>query len=629
MGNAIAHRGPDSNGEWFDRSSGIGLAHRRLSIIDLSTEGHQPMHSACGRFVIAFNGEIYNFRTLRNELESELRTTSWRGHSDTEVFLACISHWGVERALKKSNGMFAFALWDKRERSLILARDRFGEKPLYYGWADGIFLFGSELKAIKQCSQPGFDVDPDALGLLLQFNYIPAPYCIWQGLQKLQPGTSIRITESANGETRASEPQPYWSPIEAGLAGAAARRPIADKDAIDTVESALLDAVAMRMHADVPLGAFLSGGIDSSAVVAAMQAQNTQPVKTYSIAYADPEFDEGVHAQAVARHLGTSHTELRVDPSSAQSVIPLLPSIYDEPFADVSQIPTYLVSQLARSEVTVALSGDGGDELFGGYNRHSWGPKLWRRCGHVPLRARRWMAGAIQAVSPAAWDQVARCAGGIIPSLGSVRMPGFKLHKFANAFSARNSAEMYQRLVSFWSEPGTLVAGFGSPRPLMLNPDAWPTQLGLAEQMMIMDAATYLPDDILVKVDRASMAVSLEARVPFLDPNLFDVAWRLSPNQRIRNGQGKWALRQVLHKYVPRELIDRPKMGFGIPIGQWLRSELREWAESLLSIDSLNRSGLLDPQPIRRLWREHLTGKRDLEYHLWSVLMFQAWLQND
>lgn len=628
MGDAIAHRGPDGRAEWFDPSSGIGLAHRRLAIIDLSEAGAQPMRSHCGRFVITLNGEIYNFEALRGELEREGNAPAWRGYSDTEVLLACISAWGVERTLKKCNGMFAFALWDVPNRELILARDRFGEKPLYYGWRGGTLLFASELKALNRYPERSREIDTTALGLLLQFNYIPAPYCIWKGLKKLLPGTWARFRARESDVEEAGEAQRYWSAIECALDAAQQRMPVSDVEAVDLVDKALREAVGIRMRADVPLGAFLSGGVDSSAVVAAMQAQSARPVQTYSISYADPLYNEGDYAGAVARHLGTTHADLRVEPSQARAVIPLLPRMYDEPFADASQIPTFLVAQLARTGVTVSLSGDGGDELFGGYNRHVWGPRLWRRLRGTPQWLRSGMARGLHAIPPKTWNRFLGTAGFLWPALRSVHAPGYKLHKFAGICDAFDEAELYQRMISFWSDPAIAVTGFDRRNVPAVHREAWPKGMGFSESMMLQDAVSYLPDDILAKVDRASMAVALEARVPFLDPALFELAWRLPQHLRVRGDTGKWVLRQVLGRYVPRELIDRPKMGFGIPVGQWLRSELREWAEDLLSESALRRSGMLDPGPIRRIWAEHLSGSLDWEYHLWSVLMFQAWLKD-
>lgn len=627
MGRAILHRGPDGSGEWFDPEVGVGLAHRRLSIIDLSNAGAQPMRSVCSRFVIVLNGEIYNFDLLRQELEASGHAPQWRGYSDTEVLLACIAAWGVGRTLIKCNGMFAFALWDGRNRELTLARDRFGEKPLYFGSRDGLLLFGSELKALN--TFPGFTqrIDPAALALLLRFNYIPAPYCIWQDIHKLLPGTWVRFRARADAVEEVAR-RTYWSAADVGQSASRQRLDVTDTEAIDIVDGALRAAVGMRMRADVPMGAFLSGGIDSSVVVAAMQSQCMQPVQTFSISYRHSLYNEGGYARGVAEHLGTTHTELCVEPAQARDVIPMLPHIYDEPFADSSQIPTFLVSRLARSKVTVALSGDGGDELFGGYNRHVWAPKVWRRLRWMPRTARSAMSRGIRAMAPAKWDRILGTLARGVPVVGRVHAPGYKLHKFAGICDASDPIELYQRIISFWPDRDNPVAKSGFEGVPVLDRNAWPRDVTFSEAMMLRDTETYLPDDILVKVDRASMAVSLEARVPFLDPHLFELAWRLPSGIRVRGTSGKWVLRNVLSRYVPRQLFDRPKMGFGVPVGDWIRNELRDWAEDLLSEAALRRSGLLDPLPIRLLWKDHVGGSSDWEYHLWSILMFQSWLKD-
>jgi len=626
MGDAIVHRGPDGHGEFFDASSGVGLAHRRLAIIDLTVDGAQPMRSNSGRWVISFNGEIYNYRDLRREL-TDAGYMQWRSQSDTEVLLVGVEQWGLHETLRRCNGMFAFALLDLQEKSLTLARDRFGEKPLYYGWAGDLFCFASELKALRVL--PGWigEIDPVALGHLLRFAYVPAPHCIYRGLRKLPAGSSLTLRP---GMTPGAQPVPrtYWSALEA--AKLARQQPLVGSPdtIVSEVERALDRAVSMRMHADVPLGAFLSGGVDSSVVVASMQAQASQPVQTFSIGFTDQEFDESTHARAVARHLGTNHTELVVNPQEALEVIPRLPEIYDEPFADSSQIPTFLVAQLARRHVTVSLSGDGGDELFAGYNRHAWAPSVWRRIERVPLVARRAVARALLAVSPSTWDCIAVAAGFVLPAARQ-RLPGYKLHKLAGVLDSAGPEELYQRLTSFWHGRQLPVRQAGPGEALILHPELWPQGFSAAEMMMVVDAATYLPDDILSKVDRATMAVSLEARVPFLDPELYELAWRVPMDLKLRGGVGKWVLREVLYRRVPRDLIDRPKMGFGVPIAYWLRGPLRPWAEALLAPEALAKSGLLDPRPIRDGWARYLAGKAGNEYHLWNVLMFQAWLDHE
>ncbi|MDP2830253.1 MAG: asparagine synthase (glutamine-hydrolyzing) [Sulfuricellaceae bacterium] len=622
MADAIAHRGPDDAGIWVDAAAGIGLAHRRLSILDLSPAGHQPMISACGRYVIVFNGEIYNHLALRAALVTQV----WRGHSDTETLLAAIAAWGIEAALTQCVGMFAFALWDRHERSLTLARDRLGEKPLYYGWVNGTFLFASELKALR--IWPGFaaDIDRDALALYMRHNYVPAPWSIYRGIWKLPPGTFLRVNAGDRALGR-GEPLPYWSAravAEAGLA-----HPFAgdEREAALELERMLSQAIAGQRLADVPLGAFLSGGIDSSVVVALMQAQSRRPVKTFTIGFHESGYNEAPHARAVAAHLGTDHTELYVTSRQAMDVIPLLPTLYDEPFADSSQIPTFLVSQLARRHVAVSLSGDGGDELFGGYNRYFWAMQLWRRLSRMPLPLRRGLACALVALPPVAWNHLFRMAGPLLPGRLRHANPGDKLHKLATLFAARQPEAIYQRLVSHWDDPAGVVLGAGEPATVVTDPARWLACDDFAQRMMYLDLVSYLPDDILVKVDRAAMGVSLETRVPLLDHRLVEFAWRLPLDMKIREGQGKWLLRQVLYRHVPKHLIERPKMGFGVPIDVWLRGPLRDWAEALLDESRLRREGYFDPVPIRNKWAEHLSGRRNWAYHLWDVLMFQAWLE--
>lgn len=617
----LHHRGPDSDGIWTDAASGIALGHRRLSIIDLSPAGAQPMHSACGRYVITFNGEIYNFAELRADLEKA--DVRFRGHSDTEALVEGFAAWGIEPTLARANGMFAIALWDRRERTLHLARDRLGEKPLYYGWYDGTFLFASELKALH--AWPGFrpEVDRDALCLYLRHGYIPEPDCIYRGFRKLRPGTWLTLPVDAAGTL--PEPQPYWSlgaAIERGRGNLYAGGPA---DAVVALEDALRRSVRLRMVADVPLGAFLSGGIDSSTVVALMQAESMRPVRTFSIGFTIPAYDEAPYARAVARHLGTDHTELYVSPEETQAVIPALPGMYDEPFADSSQIPTFLVSQLARRHVTVAMSGDAGDELFAGYTRYSLALGLWARQRRLPLPLRRAAAWLLRAVPPAYWDRVFDTLAPLLPARLRQPMAGDKLHKLARLLELREPLAMYQSLVSQWAEPERLVSGAREPASLMALAAQAPAGLDLTERMMYLDTLHYLPGDILTKVDRASMAVSLEARVPLLDHEVVELAWSLPQSLKVRDGQGKWALREVLARHVPRALFERPKMGFGIPIDAWLRGPLREWAEDLLSESRLRAAGYFDPAPIRAAWAAHLGGRVNLQYHLWTILMFEAW----
>ena len=619
----LRHRGPDADGTWHDDGAGIAFGHRRLSILDLSPRGHQPMRSAEGRYTIAYNGEIYNFRDLRAELEGN--GVAFRGRSDTEVLLAAISHWGVVPALERTNGMFALALWDREARTLYLVRDRLGQKPLYFGWAGNALVFGSELKALL--GYPGFSaiIDDGAVALLLRHSAIPAPHTIYRDCWKLPPGTVLAIDAGAIAAHQLAEPTPFWSAANAARAGLADPADLDDDAAIEALDGVLRDAVRACMVSDVPLGAFLSGGIDSSTVVALMQAQSDQPVKTFSIGFTEDDYNEAVDAAAVAAHLGTDHTELYVTPSDAQSVIPRLPELYDEPFADSSQIPTYLVSELARQQVTVSLSGDGGDEIFGGYNRYAWADKLNRTVGVAPLPLRR-LAGRLMAgVAPHRWDAAYALFAPLMPRRQRQTQVGDKLHKLAEIIDAASREEMYWRLVSQWKRPGRALVGAVEPATLLSERSSWPDLPEFAQQIMLLDTMSYLPDDILVKLDRASMAVSLESRVPFLDHNVVEFAWRLPQQQKIRNGKGKWILRQVLSRYVPSNLFERPKMGFGVPIGVWLRGDLRAWAEDLLAEPRLKSGGLFRADVVRTLWAQHLTGERNWQYQLWPVLMFEAW----
>ena len=651
MANAIAHRGPDDSGAWADAQAGIALGHRRLSIIDLSPAGHQPMASSSGRFVVAFNGEIYNHLDIRAELLTAGVAPAWRGHSDTETLLAAFEHWGVESTLAKTVGMFAIALGDVCERTLHLARDRFGEKPLYYGWASSgvgrAFVFGSELKALR--AFPGFanPVCRQALAQYMRFMVVPAPRSIYQGIYKLEPGCVLSIIGTPPADAPAQPLRPpatyqsislrrWWSLADVVQAGA--QHPIADEvEAVNALEQRLSDAVRLQSLADVPLGAFLSGGVDSSAIVALMQQQATRPVKTFTVGFEEAGFDESPHARAVAKHLGTDHAELFVTAAEAQAVIAQLPDMYDEPFADSSQIPTHLVCRAARQHVTVALSGDAGDELFGGYNRYFWGPRIWAKLAWLPYPVRQALGAAISAVPVAGWDALSRPANALLPGGKGIAQAGDKAHKLAARLrGVRNLDDLYLSLVSEWQDPAQVVRGEGGAsvvEPPSLLDDPVPAQgvTGSANsplRMMYRDSMTYLPDDILCKVDRAAMAASLETRVPFLDHRVAELAWRLPLGMKIRGGQGKWALRQVLYKHVPRELIDRPKAGFGIPVGQWLRGPLRPWAESLLDEKRLQTDGYFYPAPIRQKWAEHLAGHRDHTSSLWAVLMFQAWLSS-
>jgi asparagine synthase (glutamine-hydrolysing) len=626
MSMKLTHRGPDDSGIWCDEAAGIVLAQRRLSILDLSPAGHQPMHSACGRYVAIFNGEIYNHFDLRKRLTAEGSAPMWRGHSDTETLIAGFVAWGVEQTLQASVGMFAFALWDRQERTLTLARDRMGEKPLYYAWQGETLLFGSELKALRAHAAFGADVDRDALTLLLRHDCVPAPHTIYRDVFKLRPGHLLRMPA---GAPRAAVPAPYWRYNDVVSAGLAEPFIGTDAEATDALEAQLGASIEAQMLSDVPLGAFLSGGIDSSTVVALMQAHSQRPVKTFTIGFDENGYDEARHAKAVARHLGTEHTELYVRPEDALAVIPRLPSIYCEPFGDSSQIPTFLISQLARRQVTVALSGDGGDELFGGYNRYVTARTTWERMQRLPPLARHAAARALGALSPAAWDKLFEYTKFLLPKRWHLATPGDKAHKLANVLTQASGQAFFLSLASQWKDPASVVVGAHEPSTLLTDPAAWPQTDSLALRMMAMDAQTYLPDDILAKVDRAAMAHSLETRVPMLDHRVVELAWRLPLHQKIRGGQGKWLLRQVLYRHVPRELVERPKMGFAVPLGSWLRGPLRDWAEALLDENRLRREGFFQPAPIRRKWKEHLSGQYNWQHHLWTVLMFQAWLEEN
>lgn len=624
MSRQITHRGPDDGGLWCDESVGIALAHRRLSILDLSEAGHQPMPSACGRYVVVFNGEIYNHLELRDRLVGEGNAPAWRGHSDTETLLACIVAWGIEQTLTACVGMFAFAVWDRQERAFTLARDRMGEKPLYYAWQGRTFLFGSELKAMKAHPQFRAEVDRDALALLLAYDCIPAPHSIYRNVFKLPPGHFLCICAEAPGE---AQPVPYWRCNDIVSAGLRDPLDCSDNEAIDALERQLGASVGGQMISDVPLGAFLSGGIDSSTVAALMAASSRGQVRTFTIGFDESDYDEAVHAKAVARHLGTEHTELYVRPEDTLAVIPKLPSIYCEPFGDCSQIPTFLISELTRREVTVALSGDGGDELFGGYNRYLAARTTWERMQRTPPLVRRTMAAALQALPAGGWDALAAMANPVLPKHMRMANPGDKAHKLAEVLTQSDGRAFFLSLVSNWRDPASIVVGARQTKTLLTDARSWPKADDLAEWMMAMDAQNYLPDDILVKVDRAAMANSLETRAPLLDHRVVELAWRVPLHQKIRHGEGKWLMRQLLYRHVPKELIERPKMGFGIPLGSWLRGPLRDWAEALLSENRLRREGYLEPGPIRQRWAEHLAGKRNWQQSLWTVLMFQAWLE--
>lgn len=615
MSGALSHRGPDDSGVFYESGAGAGLAFRRLAIIDLSAEGHQPMTSSSGRYVMVFNGEVYNFEELR----AELGILPWRGHSDTEVMLEAIERWGLEAAVKRFVGMFAIALWDRAESKLRLVRDRIGIKPLYYGYVDGSFVFGSELKAIR--AFPGFQgrVDRDSLAAYMRCAYVPAPYSIYEGISQLTPGVLLTLDSAAGPPVLTA----FWSALEVAQEGLKSPVQGSDEEIIEQLHQKLSDAVRLRMIADVPLGAFLSGGIDSSLVVALMQAQSARPVKTFTIGFHEGAYNEAAHAAKVAGRLGTDHSELFVTPQDALDVVPLLPSMYDEPFADSSQIPTYLVSKFARRKVTVALSGDGGDELFCGYPRFTFVDTLWKILKKIPAPAAKGMAKLAHSFSPAAINR----ALGWLPLPEKLRnSPGHKLHRLADHLVDRDRAEIYLRAISMWPDPSSVVPGSREHDVVRSAIGKFSVMPASPEMAMLTDLTNYLPDDILAKVDRASMAVSLEARVPLLDHRIVEFAWRLPLKYKLRRGKTKWALRQVLYRYVPAELVERPKMGFSMPVDLWLRGPLRGWAEDLLSAESLGRHGFFAVQQVREKWEEHVSGSRNWQHLLWPVLMFQAWM---
>lgn len=627
MSNALFHRGIDDAGVWVDDTHGLGLGHRRLAIVDLSAAGHQPMHSECNGFALVFNGEIYNHFNLRRKIDTELPSPyAWKGHSDTETLLVALINWGIEKALQELVGMFAFAFWDKKNKVLSLARDRLGEKPLYYGWQGEVLFFGSELKAIKAAPYFRPEVDRDALTLLLRHNCIPAPYSIYKGISKLLPGHYISLPLTDVSAAKATPSKAYWSVNAVAAAGLADPFLGTPAQATDLLERQLTESIGQQMLSEVPLGALLSGGVDSSVVVALMQAQSRQAVSTFTIGFDEGGYDEAVHAKAVAKHLGTQHSELYVRPEDALPIIQRLPSMYCEPFADSSQIPTFLVNQLASKHVKVVLSGDGGDELFGGYNRYLSAKNVWEKMQRLPPVARRLSAQALKSISPTTWDRLFAVAKPILPKRLHVSLPGDKAHKLAGVLNLSSGSEFYLQLNSHWTEPANIVIGGVEPKTTFTDSARWPQTDCFEHWMMAMDAQTYMSDDILVKVDRASMACSIEGRVPMLDHRVVELAWRLPLDLKIRNGQGKWLLREVLYRHVPRELIERPKQGFGIPLGAWLRGPLREWAESFLSESRLLKEGYFHPGPIRKMWQEHLDGSANWQSQLWNILMFQTWL---
>lgn len=629
MNSAISHRGPDSAGTWMNRSSGIVLGHQRLSIVDLSMNGNQPMKSSSGRFVITYNGEIYNHLEIRKELEQNFSNLKWRGYSDTETLIEAIDFWGIENALKKIDGMFAFALWDQKECCLTLARDRIGEKPLYFGWQGNgdnkVFLFSSELKALKVHPEFNGQINMDSVALQLRYSYIPAPYSIYKNIFKLSPGHFLQLKNNDLKKNLLPISKTYWSLIKKAIYGNSNQLLNSDSDIQNNLEKRLKNSVKKQMMSDVPFGAFLSGGIDSSLIVALMQSQSIHPIKTFTIGFNEDDYSEAKYAKKIAKHLGTDHTELYVSAKSAMEVIPKLATIYDEPFSDSSQIPTYLVSELARQNIKVALSGDGGDELFCGYNRYVMSKRFWSKLNLMPTFIRKILALGIQSISPQKWDIMSK----ILLGLNQYSNFGDKMHKGAKVLEAKTLNDMYFMLCSHWQNPSDVVINTKEPKTIF---NKFKKELGILnsqEQMMAIDFITYLPDDILVKVDRAAMSLSLETRIPFLDHQLIEYVWKIPHSLKLKDGSGKWILKKILNQYVPKKFMNRPKMGFGVPLDTWLRGPLREWVENLISENRLKQEGYFNHSLIRQKWTEHLSGKKNWHSDLWDVLMFQAWIDEN
>jgi len=610
---------------------GVALGHRRLTILDLTPEGNQPMASPSGRYVIAYNGEVYNFRELRRDLEGDgaSGTPAWRGTSDTEVLLAAFESWGFEATLRRLVGMFAFALLDRSAPALYLARDRFGEKPLYYGLAGGTFLFASELKAFH--AHPSFEpeIDRDALAMYLRRNYVPSPFSIFRGVRKLPPGTFLPVDLRVDASSRDTAPVPYWTALDAALAGKANPFRGSEPEAVGELDRLLRQSIRGQKVADVPLGAFLSGGIDSSLVVSLLQAESDRPVRTFTVGFEEDGYSEARQAADVARHIGTDHTGFLLTSREALESIPRIATLYDEPFADCSQVPTFLVSRLARKHVTVCLTGDGGDELFAGYNRHFRVPALWSRLRRLPPALRGKAAETIRRIPPATWDRLFRLLYAFFPERSRQRVPGDRILKLAGILDSGSPGEMYLRLLSHWRDPSSVSVSGTEPPSLLTRPEDWPRELDFTDRMLYADQMTYLPDDILVKSDRAAMGVSLETRMPFLDHRVAEFSWRLPLSMKIRGREGKRILKTLLRRYVPAHLTDRKKMGFGMPIDSWLRGPLRDWAESYLDESRLRREGYLRPTPVRAAWLAHLSGMENRQYEIWNILMFQNWLETE
>lgn len=622
MVNSIEHRGPDNNGIWLDKSYGIGLGHTRLSILDLSIKGSQPMFSKSNRFVLVFNGEIYNHLSLRNVLKQKNPSLDWDSTSDTETLLAGFDEWGIKKTLEKCTGMYALSVWDKQKKCLSLSRDRYGEKPLYYGYQGDTFFFGSELKALKK--HPAFkpEIDRHALSIFFRYGYVKNPYSIYKDIKKLVPGTIAEIKINDNNKINYEKYFNYISLVSNGQ-----KNPFKgnDAEAISSVESLLSKSVKSQEISDVPLGAFLSGGIDSSLIVSMMQKKSSKSVNTFTIGYDEANFNESAYAKNIAEFLGTKHTEKIVSPREAIGVVDKLSLIYDEPFADSSQIPTYLVSKLAREQVSVCLSGDGADEIFGGYNRYMWAENI----ASIPNLLRKPLSNCLTLLTPQQWDFFFKYLWNLLPKKIHFKMPGDRMHKLALIIKYSSVKDIYDALTSIWIQDDELILGSSEIRDFADNWEKVDKIQSSKYKMMIIDTLTYLSDDILCKVDRASMSVSLETRAPFLDKSLIEFASTLPMKYKIRGRDSKWILRQILYKYLPRELVDRPKMGFGVPIDSWLKGPLRPWAESLIDETQIKSEGYLNYDAIKKKFDEHLSGKRNWQYLLWNVLIFQSWLKEE
>ena len=623
MSNTLVHRGPDDKGMWVDPEVGVALGHRRLSIIDISIAGHQPMVSADGRYVISYNGEVYNFQELRRKVEK--LGHNFKGYSDTEVMLAAFVQWGVGASVKFLNGMFAFVVWDRKDRLLWLVRDRIGEKPLYYGVQNGTFFFASELKAIRANPEFKPEIDRDALASFLRFSYVPAPYCIYKGIKKLLPGHILCLKSPKN----LTNSQPYWSLDKMMQNVTNNSFTGSEEEAVDELENRLKKTVKSRMISDVPLGAFLSGGIDSSTIVAMMQSQSDRPVNTFTIGFHEQDFNEAVHAKKVAEHFGTNHTELYITPQEAMAVIPKLPEMYDEPFADSSQIPTHLISVLARKHVTVSLSGDGGDELFAGYNRYILARKHWKLLKSLPFGLRKCLTGVMGLIGGKRFENIYRRFEFTLPINSRISLPAEKYSKAENIISMSGINEVYKRLVSIIYMPERYLLSGTEFSSQLDDLSLWKHSQDYIANMQKLDLLTYLPDDLLVKVDRASMAVGLETRVPFLDHELVEFVMGLPTDLKLKNGQGKHLLRKVLYRHVPKEIMERPKMGFTVPLGDWLKVPLREWARELIEPKRLKEEGYFKPDPVMNMWDEHLKNRANWGHQLWNLFMFQSWLESN